>query len=278
MRALLLHDVTRRVAAHARLEKLTLEMEAQAEERGRLLEERDRALADLQGAMRQRSRFYASMSHELRTPINAIIGYNDLLLGGIFGALADEHREPLERVSRAAAHLLELVNDILDLSKIEAGKIMLEPEMVSVPELVNDLTATVEPLARANGVELRFDVHRTCDPPLRTDPRRLRQVLMNLLSNAIRYGRGRPVEVTCRVVEGALETRVKDRGPGVPEDKVESIFEEFVQLESAEGGGTGLGLSIARTLALSLGGTLTVASRPGGGSTFTLRVPSMEEA
>ncbi|MBW3534511.1 MAG: HAMP domain-containing histidine kinase, partial [Gemmatimonadetes bacterium] len=252
------------------------DLRIRAQEREGLLAERDRALVELRELIRQRSRFYASMSHELRTPINAIIGYNDLLLGEVFGPLPQDHREPLERGSRAARHLLELVNDILDLSKVEAGKLALEAALVEVPELVADLTATMDILANANDVDLRFEIDASCDRPLRTDPRRLRQVLTNLLSNAIRYGPGAPVDVRCRSKDGALEVDVEDRGPGIPPDRLDAIFDEFVQLENGETGGTGLGLSIARALTEALGGELSVVSEVGRGSTFTVRVPPLD--
>ncbi len=240
-------------------------------ERERLLEELDRALAETQEVMRHRSRFYASMSHELRTPINAIIGYNDLLADGIFGPLTEDQRPAVVRIRRAAGHLLELVNDVLDLSKIEAGKMVVETEEVDVGTLVQDLEATMEPLARSQGVELRFHFGPGCQRPLRTDPRRLRQILLNLLSNAIRYGAGRPVNVRCERGDG-VRIAVEDQGPGVDESRQSDIFDEFVQLEEA-GQGTGLGLPIARALARLLGGDVTLESTPGEGSTFTATLP-----
>jgi PAS domain S-box-containing protein len=240
-------------------------------ERERLLEERDRALAELQEVMRHRSRFYASMSHELRTPINAIIGYNDLLRDGIFGEVPDQQRPPLERIRRAAGHLLDLVNDVLDLSKIEAGKQVVELEDVNVPDLIRDLEATMEPLARSHGVSLRFHFEPGCERPLRTDPRRLRQIMLNLLSNAIRYGGGEPIDVRC-VRDDGIRIAVQDWGAGVEVERLDDIFDEFVQLGGADEG-TGLGLSIARALARLLGGDILAESRPGEGSTFTAILP-----
>jgi PAS domain S-box-containing protein len=243
-------------------------------ERERLLEERDRALDELREAMRHRSRFYASMSHELRTPINAIIGYNELLMDEVYGPVPDSQREALERVRRAARHLLELVNDVLDLSKIEAGKLTIEPEPVDVQALIADLQATMEPLALAHDVEIRFHFDDNCGRPVRTDPRRLRQIVMNLLSNAIRYGEGAPVDVRCERTDG-VRIAVQDHGPGIAEDRLADIFDEFVQLgeSSSEGTGTGLGLAIARAIARSLGGDVRAESVPGEGSTFTVDLP-----
>jgi PAS domain S-box-containing protein len=241
-------------------------------ERERLLGERDRALAELREAMRHRSRFYASMSHELRTPINAIIGYNELLADQVYGPVPANQREALERIRRAARHLLELVNDVLDLSKIEAGKITVEPEEVDVQELVADLEATMEPLARTHDVELRFHFGPGSDRPIATDPRRLRQIVMNLMSNAIRYGAGAPVNVRCERGEG-IRISVQDRGLGIEQERLADIFDEFVQLGEVEQGGTGLGLPIARALARSLGGDVTAESVHGAGSTFTVILP-----
>lgn len=241
-------------------------------ERERLLEERDRALDELREAMRHRSRFYASMSHELRTPINAIIGYNQLLAERVYGEVGEDQAAALERIGRAARHLLDLVNDVLDLSKIEAGKLSVEPEPVQISALTRDLEATMQPLALTHDVELRFRIDDACDATFLTDPRRVRQILLNLVSNAIRYGAGSPVEIRCERGDG-LRISVHDQGPGIDSDRVEDIFEEFVQLGGAENGGTGLGLAISRALARALGGDVTVVSRPGQGSAFTLALP-----
>lgn len=312
VRALVLHDVTEQVQTREQLEEQALELEeqkqtlqlqneelqAQAEElasqadelatqsernrrlaaeRARVIEQRDHALEELRDAMRHRSRFYASMSHELRTPINAIIGYNDLLRGDIYGELPEEQRTPLDRIDRSAQHLLELINDVLDLSKLEAGKVVVQAAPVDVQQLIDDLEATMGPLAESNGVELRFRIRDECVDEFMTDPRRLRQILMNLLSNAIRYGGANPVDVRCTVSDNALRIEIEDRGPGIPPDQLDEIFEEFVQVASVDEGGTGLGLPIARTLARLLGGDLEVSSEVGVGSTFAVEVPPLEQ-
>ena len=296
-RALLLHDVTEQVIVRTQLEEQAVELEAQrqelqeqneelesqaeellmqGQELERLLRERDRAVQELTNAMRHRNRFYASMSHELRTPINAIIGYNDLMLTGVYGEPGPEQAVALERVRQSANHLLELVNDVLDLSKIEAGKLTIAPETIRVAELIDDLGSTMQPLADANGVEVRLHAGGRCDASFVSDPRRLRQIVMNLLSNAIRYGGGKPVDVRCSVHEGWLRVDVEDRGPGIPKQEIERIFDEFVQVGTPSEGGTGLGLPIGRALAHALGGTLTATSTLGKGSTFTLRVPQLD--
>lgn len=237
---------------------------------------RDRQAA-LEHAMTARSRFYANMSHELRTPINAILGYTALLMDNIYGPLNDRQMNGIERTNKAAHHLLELVNDVLDLAKIEAGKIELQVEQVAFPELIEDLFVTVTPYAERYATELDRE-HRGDACTIVSDPRRVRQILLNLLSNAIKFGAGLPVRVVSEAREdGGIAVRVTDRGAGIaPEDQAK-IFEEFVQLEQEPGktqeDGTGLGLPISRRLAVLLGGSLEMESAPGEGSTFCLTLP-----
>jgi PAS domain S-box-containing protein len=234
--------------------------------------------AELENAITARSRFYASMSHELRTPINAIMGYTALLLDDIYGPLTPEQTKGIERANKAARHLLELVNDILDLSKIEAGKIELEVQSVAFPALVQELFVTVRPLADEHGSELALE---TEGPPvtLVTDPRRVRQILLNLLSNAIKFGGGKPIRVVSRARDdGGVEVEVTDQGEGIDPEDHEKIFDEFVQLSQPnQHQGTGLGLPISRRLAELLDGSLQVRSARGQGSTFLLRLPAAVE-
>ncbi|HEU4628410.1 MAG TPA: CHASE domain-containing protein [Gemmatimonadaceae bacterium] len=233
-----------------------------------------RARAEAERSERARGRFFAAMSHELRTPLNAIIGYNDLLLAGVYGDLPDSQRTGIERSQRAARHLHELVNDVLDLSKLEADKLELDEAPVAVPQLVDELFSTLHGLAVERGSELRL----ACDgdvPTVDSDPRRVRQILLNLLSNAIKFGEGRPVVVRCGPLpHGGVRVAVTDHGSGISPADQERIFEEFVQLPSAATGGTGLGLPISRRLAHLLGGALHVTSAVGQGSTFTLDLPA----
>ena len=229
---------------------------------------------ELESAMASRSRFYASMSHELRTPINAILGYSALLLDDIYGPLNEQQARGIERANQAAKHLLELVNDILDLSKIEAGKIDLEIQTANFPALVQDLFVTVRPLADEHGSELSL----ACEEPftITTDPRRVRQIVLNLLSNAIKFGEGKPITVDCRSREdGGVEVDVRDEGRGIEPENLDRIFDEFVQIAHPDQQlGTGLGLPISRRLAVLLGGSLTVESTLGDGSTFRLSLPA----
>jgi PAS domain S-box-containing protein len=235
------------------------------------------AEADREAALASRSRFYAAMSHELRTPINAVLGYNDLILAGVYGELGEGQQTAVERAQRAARHLLDLVNDVLDLSKLEAGKLEVEPERVDVRELVRDLFTTVRPLAEERGTELRLA--ETGGPTtIESDPRRVRQILLNLVSNALKFGRGRPVDVRCGADPFGVRVEVEDRGSGIPEEHRDRIFEEFVQLPGSGTEGTGLGLPISRRLAGLLGGRLEVESREGEGSVFFLVLPFVTPA
>jgi signal transduction histidine kinase len=233
--------------------------------------------AELERAMGARSRFYASMSHELRTPINAVLGYTTLMLDEIYGPLTVRQAESLKRVEKAAKHLLELVNDVLDLSKIEAGRIELHVEPVTFPSLIEDLFVSVRPLADENGIALSCE-HRGEPHTITTDPRRVRQIVLNLLSNAIKFGNGKPVNVcTSRRDNGGIEILVRDHGIGIAPEHMSRIFEEFVQLARSDEQGTGLGLPISRRLAEFLGGSLGVESEVGAGSTFRLELPTTIE-
>lgn len=213
------------------------------------------------------------MSHELRTPINAVLGYSTLMLDGIYGSLNEKQREGLERTHRAAKHLLELVNDVLDLSKIEAGKIELAMQPVQFPSLIEDLFVTVAPFAAENKTELRLEMDG--DPvTIASDPRRVRQVLLNLVSNAIKFGAGNPVSVISRATpERGVQIDVVDSGGGIAPEDSSRIFEEFVQLGQSQQPGTGLGLPISRRLVELLGGTLELESEVGKGSRFRVTLP-----
>ncbi len=272
-------DVTERKRVEEELLSQATSLASTSEELRKANDELHRRQVELEKAMGARSRFYASMSHELRTPINAILGYNTLLLDNIYGPLTDKQAHSLKRVHKAAKHLLELVNDVLDLSKIEAGKVELLPQPVALPSLVEDLFVTVHPMAEESGSEITV-VHEGEFRPIVTDPRRVRQILLNLLSNAIKFGEGKPINVLTRILDdGGAEVEVKDHGVGIADDDVPRIFDEFVQLTKAEGHqGTGLGLPISRRLAVMLNGSLEVDSVPGQGSTFRLVLPPWSEA
>jgi PAS domain S-box-containing protein len=272
---LILRDITERRRAEDEIQAQATSLANTTEELRVLNEELSQRTIELERAMGARSRFYANMSHELRTPINAIMGYSSLLLDGIYGALNDQQLAGIDRTHKAANHLLDLVNDVLDLSKIEAGKMELLLESIPFPETVDDLFVTVAPVAQERGVDLTLDAP---DAPFTivSDARRVRQVILNLLSNAIKFGEGKPVRAVCRRRDdGGLVLEVIDQGMGIPPDDQEKIFDEFVQLNQASATpGTGLGLPISRRLAELLGGELSVASEPPEGSTFRLVLPA----
>jgi PAS domain S-box-containing protein len=231
--------------------------------------------AELEAAMQARSRLYTSMNHELRTPISAIMLYQELLLSGVMGDLVPEQARALEDSHVAAQQLLDLVNDILDLSKIEAGKIGLRPSVVQVGDVLTELLATVLPLAQRFGSVLRLEVADDL-PPLLTDPQRLRQILLNLASNAAKFGRGRPIVLRCYAVDDEVAIEVEDQGVGIASDELARIFEDFVQVGTLQHGGTGLGLAISNRLAGLLHGRLEVESTLGEGSLFRLVLPARQ--
>jgi signal transduction histidine kinase len=267
-------DVSERKAAEEELRRQAETLARSSAELKSLNDQLQARQRELESAMASRSRFYASMSHELRTPINAILGYSSLLLDSIYGELRPEQARGIERANAAAKHLLELVNDILDLSKIEAGKVDLEVQPATFPALAQDLFVTVRPLADEHGSALTLECEG--DATVTTDPRRVRQILLNLLSNAIKFGEGKPITVRCRRSEdGGLHVEVSDQGRGIDPQDLDRIFDEFVQLSNPDQQlGTGLGLPISRRLAVLLGGTLTVTSKVGEGSTFCLTLPA----
>jgi len=274
----IVRDVSDRVRHEEVLRRQAGSLASSAAELKKLNDELHRRQVDLERAMTARSRFYASMSHELRTPINAVLGYSTLLLERIYGPLNEKQAEGIERTQKAARHLLELVNDVLDLSKIEAGKIDLRLQPVDFPGLIEDLFVTVRPLADEHGSALSIG-HEGSPVRIVSDPRRLRQILLNLLSNAIKFGRGNPIRVNIiRGENGSATIEVRDQGEGIPPDDHERIFDEFVQLGKTQlQDGTGLGLPISRRLAEILGGSLTVESTVGTGSVFRLTLPKTSE-
>jgi signal transduction histidine kinase/CheY-like chemotaxis protein len=254
---------------------------AVAVENARLFQEIQNKGRELEVASRHKSQFLANMSHELRTPLNAIIGVTEMLLEDAQAAAQPDQIEAHERILRAGRHLLALINDILDLSKIEAGKLELSLESVALAPLVEDVVATIRPLAAKNANQV--DVQCPVDVgAIRADPTRLRQALLNLASNASKFTeRGRiRVTVTRRPEDGGRDwvtMAVSDTGIGMTPEQMAKLFEEFTQADASttrKYGGTGLGLAISRRLCRMMGGDITVTSAPGQGSTFTIRLPA----
>lgn len=248
------------------------ELEAKVEARTRELREANRQLEE---ASRHKSQFLANMGHELRTPLNVILGYTELILDGIYGPIPENIQEVLRRVQSGGRHLLSLINDVLDLSKIEAGELGLSFNDYAMPEVVQRVLAAVEPLAAEKRLSLKVFVPPDL-PAGRGDERRIAQVLLNLLGNAIKFTEAGEVRVEVRASNEEFLVAVTDTGPGITESDRQNIFEEFYQVDSSSTrakGGTGLGLSIARRIVQLQGGRIGVESTPGQGSTFWFTLP-----
>ena len=229
----------------------------------------------LEEASRHKSQFLANMSHELRTPLNAIIGYTSLILGNIYGEVPGKVREALDRVRLSSRHLLGLINDVLDLAKIEAGRLTLSVADFSIKQVVQSVMTAMEPLAAEKKLPLKASVPAEL-PAARGDVRRINQVLLNLMGNAIKFTD--TGEVGVRVSQDGREFLicVSDTGPGIAPADQERIFEEFQQAGNSDApvkGGTGLGLSIAKVIVEGHGGRMGVESSPGKGSTFWFTLP-----
>jgi signal transduction histidine kinase len=270
--------------------------------------ELERLSAELLRANRAKSEFLANVSHELRTPLNAIVGFVELMRDGFYGELTPRQAAPVNRIEASASHLRELVDQILDLAKMAAGRLEVHPELVDLRPFVLDVAADVEPLANERGLSVSLGVGPLL-PRLRTDPTHLRQILVNLLGNAVKYTPAGSIALRARVVPaaevpamvhrpatfsarisdapaaspGASATawaaiQVSDTGIGIAPRDQERIFEEFQQVNPGARGdaakrGTGLGLTISRRLARFLGGDITLESELGKGATFTVWLP-----
>jgi signal transduction histidine kinase len=250
-------------------------------ENARLLKELEESNRQLAVASQNKSQFLSSMSHELRTPLNAIIGLTDMMVANAARFGTEKALEPLKRVHNAGTHLLGLINQVLDLSKIEAGKLELSPESVTLAPLIDEVIGTARQLAEQNKNRLVVDAQENLGA-LTVDPMRLRQILLNLLSNACKFTKQGDVTLRVRkVAEGRdfVELAVADTGIGMTAEQLAKLFQEFSQAEASTAknyGGTGLGLAITRKLARMMGGDVTVTSEPGKGSVFTVRLPSSE--
>jgi signal transduction histidine kinase len=241
----------------------------------RLFEEIQDKSRQLAEASQHKSQFLANMSHELRTPLNAILGYTELMLDGVYGEPSDKMLTVLRRLESNGRHLLGLINDVLDLAKIEAGQLTLSPSNYSIKELVQGVYGVVEPLAAEK--RIAFEVHMAADlPPGRGDERRLTQVLLNLLGNAIKFTDSGKVAIKAAADNGSFHVSVCDTGPGISAVNQAKLFEEFQQVDNSitkQKGGTGLGLAISKRIIELHGGRIWVESTLGQGSTFSFSVP-----
>jgi signal transduction histidine kinase len=234
-------------------------------------------VAEIQKANRMKSEFLANMSHELRTPLNGIIGFSEFLVDEKPGKLNDRQREYLNDILNSGRHLLQLINDVLDLSKVEAGKMELYPETFALSTTVDEVSSVISPLAKKKGIAIRKDIAPRLES-ITLDPQKLKQVLYNLLSNAVKFtGEGGRVDIIAGPYDpGRLRIHVRDTGIGMRPEDVKKLFVEFQQLDSGAGRryeGTGLGLALTKKLIELQKGSITVESEPGKGSTFTVILP-----
>jgi signal transduction histidine kinase len=281
----ILHDLTEAVEkarlyeqlkeASAELERKVQEATAELADQNELLRRQHIALEQ---ASALKSQFLANMSHEFRTPLNAILGYTHMLLNGVSGAITDPQRKSLSRIDSNSRHLLALINDILDITRIEAGRMPLTLTAFGVEELIIEVMSELEPIIKRSNLAVRRRVAAKL-PPIRSDRQKVKQVVLNLLSNALKFTTDGSVTITASYhgPSRMVSIAVRDTGVGIEETDQGKVFEDFRQLDSSPArgyGGTGLGLAICRRLAHMLDGSIELHSRPGQGSTFTLRLPA----
>jgi signal transduction histidine kinase len=263
-------DFSQRVAVPNRDEFGTL-----ATNLNRMTAELGQLYQQLEAASHHKSQFLASMSHELRTPLNAILGYTELILDDIYGAVPEPIRDVLARVQQSGQHLLGLINAVLDLSRIEAGRLTLALTDYAMQDVAQSVVMAVEALAAEKHLALTASVPPDL-PPGKGDAQRLRQVLLNLVGNALKFTEVGEVRIQVTAADEMFTVTVADTGPGIAEAEQQKIFEEFQQAENATTrtqGGTGLGLAIAKKIVELHGGRIGVESHLGKGSTFWFTVP-----
>jgi signal transduction histidine kinase len=248
---------------------------ALAIQNARLFQDIEEKSRQLEAASQHKSEFLANMSHELRTPLNAIIGFSEVLTERMFGDLNEKQEEYLKDISSSGTHLLSLINDILDLSKIEAGRMELELTDFDLPTALENALTLVRERAGRRNIILQMRVDKRLGE-VRADERKIRQVVLNLLSNAIKFTlEGGRIEVAAVPKDGLVEVSVSDTGVGIAPEEQEAVFEEFRQVGTAEkkAEGTGLGLTLCRKFIELHGGRIWVKSQVGEGSTFTFTIP-----
>lgn len=273
----IIRNINERKKAEEEIKKLNEELEERVRIRTKELQEANARLIELD---RLKSMFLASMSHELRTPLNSIIGFTGLILMGMAGEINEEQRKQLIMVQNSANHLLSLINDILDISKIESEKIELNIEKFELKEVIDEIISSMQVSANKKGLILERDLNEGLN--LESDRRRVKQIIMNLLSNAIKFTEEGKVTIRARKLQNELSVQVSDTGIGIREEEIKNLFQPFQQLDMSatkKYEGTGLGLYLCKKLTALLKGKIEVSSQYGKGSTFTLLLPiSYKEA
>ncbi len=271
----IIRDINERKKAEAEIRALNESLERRVEERTRELADANERLIELD---RLKSLFLASMSHELRTPLNSILGFTGLLLMGMSGALNEEQARQLNMVHSSAQHLLELINEVLDISKIESGRVDLDVSRFSLAELAGEAVEAVKPLARAKGLALAALLPAAAE--LESDRRRVKQVLMNLLGNAVKFSDRGEILLRVEAVGDEILVSVADQGPGIRPEDMAKLFNPFGQIDMSSTKtheGTGLGLYLCKKILGLLGGSIEARSEYGRGSMFTFRLPRRKE-
>jgi signal transduction histidine kinase len=281
--AVLAQDMTERKRAEEELRKYRDHLEELVKERTdsltRKTNELDRANIKLKELDKLKSMFIASMSHELRTPLNSIIGFSGMTLQGLSGELNEEQKDNLTRVSRSAEHLLSLITDIIDISKIEAGRVEVFPEPFSLHELIAEAVSSIsiQPQAKQKGLALVVDV--PTDIKMNTDQKRLLQCIFNYMSNAVKFTEAGKITISAREINGDVEISVIDTGIGIAQKDMPRLFEAFERIDThlrVKAGGSGLGLYLTKKMATELlHGSVGLESIEGKGSTFSLRIPKI---
>jgi len=274
-------EIASPLAIAFRQARLIENIESHAQHLQRSVEERTHELAvakdQAEAADRMKSAFLASMSHELRTPLNSIIGFTSLLVSGVVGTLNPEQEKQLSLVRKSGHHLLRLINDVLDISRIEAGKVEVTRESFCLSASIRGVVDQTRPLAAEKNLDVSYEVsHSPAD--VTSDSRLVGQIVTNLVSNAIKFTEKGSVHVSGRISPGGFSIAVTDTGIGIDEAYHDAIFDAFTQADSGldrRHEGTGLGLTISQGLADQLGGSITIQSAPGQGSTFTVALPNL---
>jgi signal transduction histidine kinase len=265
-------DITDRRQAEERLRQLNEELEQRVAKR---TEELAAAMVKAQESDRLKSAFLATMSHELRTPLNSIIGFTGVILQGLAGPLNEEQTKQLNMTRASAHHLLALINDVLDISKIEAGQLEIVKRPFDLRQAIENVLRVVQPLLQKKDLLLRTSIGSNVGI-INQDRRRVEQVFINLVNNALKFTERGEVNIECQIREGWLETSVRDTGMGIKPENMHKLFKPFQQIDTGlarSHEGTGLGLSICQRLVTAMGGEITVESQWGVGSTFTFTLP-----